>query len=417
MRIVNFIKEKIDLIRYISLKITLMITSFILNLFLVKKLTGYDYGIYTLTLTVLGFLITFGFGWSASSLMYFGVEEKLKYGSLNRTFWARNIILIISYIFISFVFLFFHKRIDNYLTENISIYIFIWMSIKIFTDYLSAYFLAIEKRITSILGPLTVKILILLFVYFLPISLKKILIYSVIAELFGLLWIVKINKRDFGKFIFDKPIFKQVFSFGIWQLFGYSGIYLVNFGDNLVIKYFLTVRDVGIYNISYQLFGGIAGFSYLFSSYFAPKVVKAVREKNLITLDGIYKKDRIFLIILVCIPHLFVLFLAKKIILKFYGVTYIQATLPLIVLIFVSLLKYFTSFNSITYNCFKKYSILQVLNILQALLNIIFDIILVPKFGILGAAYGTFLSYFTISIFETVYGEYVLRKFREEITK
>lgn len=412
---INFIKEKLELLRYILFKMCDMGLAFLLTLVVVRKLTGYEYGVYTLILTVLGILVTFGFSWTSSSLMYFGVEEKLKYGSLNRTFWARNIILTISYLSIGVLFLFFKNKINSYLTEPVSIYIFIWMTVRIFTDYLSSYFLSIEKRVSSILVTLTVKIITLFLLFLFNMTLKRILIFSIISELSGLIWIFKINKKDFGKFIFDKKIFKQVLSFGFWQLFGFSGLYLINFGDNLVIKHYLTIEDVGIYNISYQLFMGMSAFSYLFSSYFAPQVVRGIKEKDLILLNNIFKRDRFILVGILAIPHIIVIYFAKKIILSFYGVYYIGAVTPLIILTIESLFKYFTVFNILTYNCLKKYSFLQILNIIQAVFNIGLDILFVPRFGITGAAYGTILSFIIISIIETIYGEYILLKFKKEV--
>ncbi|WP_291256426.1 oligosaccharide flippase family protein [Fusobacterium sp.] len=412
---INLIKEKLDLIRYILFKMSDMGLAFLLTLIIVKKLTNYEYGVYTLILTILGMLVIFGFSWTSSSLMYFGVEEKLKYGSLNRTFWSRNIILVISYSIIVILFIYFQNKINNYLTEKVSIYIFIWMTIRIFTDYLSSYFLAIEKREISILVTLTTKIVTLFLLFIINMTLKKMLIFSIVAELSGLIWLLKINKKDFGKFIFDQKIFKQVLSFGFWQLFGFSGLYLINFGDNLVIKHYLGVEKVGIYNISYQLFMGMAAFSYLFSNYFAPQVVKAIKEKNIDILNSIFKKDRFILVGILIIPHVIVIFLAKKIIISFYGVSYVGAIIPLIILTIESLLKYFTVFNILIYNCFKKYSFLQIINIIQASLNIGFDILFVPKFGIVGAAYATILSFLIVSIIETSYGEYILNKFKKEV--
>lgn len=411
----NLIKEKLDLIRYILLKIFDMGLAFLLTLVIVKKLTNYEYGVYTLILTILGILVMFGFSWTSSSLVYFGVEEKLKYGSLNRTFWSRNIILTVSYFIIGVLFICFQNKINNYLTESVCIYIFFWMTGRIFTDYLSSYFLAIEKREVSILVTLTTKIITFFLLFITSISLRKILVISIIAELLGLIWILKINKKDFGKFLFDKKIFQQVLSFGLWQLFGFSGLYLINFGDNLVIKHYLGIEKVGLYNVSYQLFMGMAAFSYLFSNYFAPQVVKAIKEKNINVLNSIFKKDRFILVVILIIPHVSVIFLAKKIIISFYGISYVEAITPLIVLTIESLLKYFTVFNILIYNCFKKYSFLQIINIVQASLNIGFDILFIPKFGILGAAYGTFLSFLIVSIIETSYGEYILNKFKKEV--
>lgn len=415
IKYVNFIKQKMDLIRYIILKMLDMGMAFVLTLIIVRKLTAYEYGVYSLILTILGMLVTFGFSWTSSSLMYFGVDEKLKYGSLNRTFWARNIILLVSYSGILIMLLVFYPKINEYLTENVSFYLFGWMSIKVLSDYLSGYFLAIEKRELSALVTFTIKLVMIVFLLFSTMTLKKILILSILAESSFVIWLAKVDKKDFGRYVFDKKIFKEVLSFGLWQLFGFSGLYLINFGDNLVIKHFLTIKDVGIYNISYQLYSGMAGLSFLFGNYFAPQIVKAIRNKNISKINEIYKKDRFILVLLLGIPHIIVMILASKIIICFYGINYIKAISPLRVLTVASFVSYFAVFNMLTYNSFKKYHILQLLNIVQAVLNVILDIILVPYFGILGAAYGTVLAYFVVTILKTYFAERLLANFKRNI--
>ncbi len=415
-RIKKFICEKKDLLVYTFFKIFDLGLVFFVNWLIVQKLSSYDYGVYSIILTVLGLLTTFGFSWTSSSLLYFGVEEKIEYGSLNRTFWARNIILGVSYALVAILFCIFHRKLDTYITEPVSIYLFIWMSVKILTDYLIGYFLAVEKRkisvtISVMAKTLIVFIIILKSISLKSISLKSILIYNIISEILSLVWILKIDKSDFGTFIFDKKIFKRVLSFGLWQIFGFSGLYLINFGDNLVIKHFLTMEDVGIYNIAYKLFAGMSGFCYLFSSYFAPKVARAIKEKNNFILKDIFYRDRIFMTILLTIPHIIVIIFSKSIVILFFGENYVAASGPLTVLAIESAMKYFTVFNILIYNCLKKYSIMQIFNLIQAILNIVLDILFIPYFGILGAAYGTLLSFIISSILETVIGELYLRKF------
>lgn len=388
-----------------------MLIAFYLNWIIVRKLSEYDYGVYSIVLTVLGLLTTFGFAWTSSSLLYFGVEEKVKYGTLTRTFWARNIILGVTYFFVSVLFLIFHKRLDKYISEPLSIYLFIWMSIKILTDYLIGYFLAVEKRKISVSISISTKIFAVILITLKVVSLKMVLVYCILSELISLIWIFKVDKYDFGKFVFDKKIFKTVLSFGLWQIFGFSGIYLINFGDNIVIKHFLSLEDVGIYNIAYKLYAGMAGFCYLLSSYFAPKVTKAINLRDEKSLKSIFYRDRIYIFLLLLIPHVLIIFFSKNIVILFFGDSYINAAYPLQILAINSLLKYYTVFNILIYNCFKKYSIMQSFNILQAVLNIVFDILFIPYLGIAGAAFGTLISFVVSTGIETIYGNLYLKNF------
>lgn len=416
-KIWNFILQKKELTDYVIFKMLDMLIAFYLNWIIVRKLSEYDYGVYSIVLTVLGLLTTFGFAWTSSSLLYFGVEEKVKYGTLTRTFWARNIILGVTYFFVSVLFLIFHKRLDKYISEPLSIYLFIWMSIKILTDYLIGYFLAVEKRKISVSISISTKIFAVILITLKAVSLKMVLVYCILSELISLTWIFKVDKYDFGKFVFDKKIFKTVLSFGLWQIFGFSGLYLINFGDNVVIKHFLTLEDVGIYNIAYKLYAGMGGFSYLLSSYFAPKVTKAISLRDGKSLKSIFYRDRIYIFLLLLIPHILVIFFSKNIVILFFGDSYINAAYPLQILAINSLLKYYTVFNILIYNCFKKYSTMQSFNILQAVLNIVFDILFIPYLGIAGAAFGTLISFVVSTGIETIYGNLYLKNFIKSCSK
>lgn len=60
---------------------------------------------------------------------------------------------------------------------------------------------------------------------------------------------------------------------------------------------------------------------------------------------------------------------------------------------------------------------MQTFNLIHAILNIVLDILFIPHFGIMGAAYGTLLSFVITSIIETLLGELLLRKYIKLIGK
>lgn len=105
------------------------------------------------------------------------------------------------------------------------------------------------------------------------------------------------------------------------------------------------------------------------------------------------------------------IFFSKNIVILFFGDSYINAAYPLQILAINSLLKYYTVFNILIYNCFKKYSTMQSFNILQAVLNIVFDILFIPYLGIAGAAFGTLISFVVSTGIETIYGNLYLKNF------
>lgn len=393
------VKKAIDLLnnkkKLIFFTILRLINAFIglfINMFIVRKITVEDFGTYSIILTVIGFLTTFGFSWSSSAITYFGAKEKARTGNLSKTFWSRNYIVFGSLSLVLLIFLIFGKQIENYIGLPINYLLIIWLLIKIGIDSLSTYFLAVKKQLTSSLILLVGKIFFLLAAIFLDYSLTELIIINILCDLTGLFYILKIDKVDIGKPTFDKDNFKEILNFGLWQLFGFSGLYLINFGDNFVIKHFLTMEDVGIYNAAYRLFNAIASLSYIFSSYYAPIVVEAIEKKDKKSLKRLFYKERYFLILLLLIPHILVIVFAKQITITIYGVAYVEAIRILQILMIGSFISYINFGSSLIFNSFKKHKILQIVNLVQAIFNVLFNIMLVIKLGILGIAIASVTS-------------------------
>lgn len=410
-RIKKLIKDKKKLMLFTTIKMINAFIGLFINMFIVRKITVEDFGVYSIILTVIGFLTTFGFSWSSSAITYFGAKEKARTGNLSKTFWSRNYIVFGSLSLVLLIFLIFGKQIENYIGLPINYLLIIWLLIKIGIDSLSTYFLAIKKQLTSSLILLVGKIFFLLAAIFLDYSLTELIIINILCDLTGLFYILKIDKVDIGKPTFDKENFKEVLNFGLWQLFGFSGLYLINFGDNFVIKYFLTMEDVGIYNAAYRLFNAIASLSFIFSSYYAPVVMEAIEKKNKKTLKNLFYKERYFLIVLLLIPHILVIVFAKQIITIIYGIAYVEAISILQILMIGSFIRFATVFNVLVYNGLKKYKEGQILNIFRAILNIILDIIFIKHYGIMGAAYGTLGALIVTAVWGIIFCEREIKKF------
>ncbi|NMA74636.1 MAG: hypothetical protein GX963_10855, partial [Bacteroidales bacterium] len=117
-----------------------MALGLITNIFIVRKLSINDFGIFSVALMFIGLITTFGFSWSSSSILYYGSREKAKTGSINKTFWARNIIISISLLITTILFVVFRQAINEYIGLNVTFLILVWLYISVAEDYLSQYF-------------------------------------------------------------------------------------------------------------------------------------------------------------------------------------------------------------------------------------------------------------------------------------
>lgn len=390
-----------------------MVLGLITNIFIVRKLSINDFGIFSVALMFIGLITTFGFSWSSSSILYYGSREKAKTGSLNKTFWVRNIIIAVSLVVTTILFALFRHQINNYIGLDVSFLTLIWLYVSVAEDYLSQYFLAIKKQLMSSLLSITAKIIYLMMIFIFSFDVKTLIILNIISHATVLLYIFGINKSDVGKFEFDKDWFKEVLNFSLWQLFGFSGLYLINFGDTAVIKHFMTTEDVGIYNAAYKLFNAIASFAFVISSYYAGSVSQYFTNNDSKKLKQFFYKERLLIFALSTVAHIVVMIFSKPIITTLYGERYVQSVVIFNILMIGSMFRYLTVFYMLYYNTNKKHKLQQIINIFQAILNVILDIIFIQLFGLIGPAIATTMTIIFKTIFSFFYCESRIRKATE----
>ena len=412
-KIMKLINNRRNFIIYTLLKVLIMVLGLITNIFIVRKLSINDFGIFSVALMFIGLITTFGFSWSSSSILYYGSREKAKTGSLNKTFWVRNIIIAVSLVVTTILFALFRHQINNYIGLDVSFLILIWLYVSVAEDYLSQYFLAIKKQLMSSLLSITAKIIYLMMIFIFSFDVKTLIILNIISHATVLLYIFGINKSDVGKFEFDKDWFKEVLNFSLWQLFGFSGLYLINFGDTAVIKHFMTTEDVGIYNAAYKLFNAIASFAFVISSYYAGSVSQYFTNNDSKKLKQFFYKERLLIFALSTVAHIVVMIFSKPIITTLYGERYVQSVVIFNILMIGSMFRYLTVFYMLYYNTNKKHKLQQIINIFQAILNVILDIIFIQLFGLIGPAIATTMAIIFKTIFSFFYCESRIRKATE----
>lgn len=386
-----------------------MVLGLVTNIFIVRKLSVNDFGIFSVALMLIGLLTTFGFSWSSSSILYYGSQERAKTGSINKTFWARNIIIAVSLVVTTILFALFRQQINEYIGLNVAFLILIWLYVSVAEDYLSQYFLAVKKQLMSSLLSITAKLIYIALILIFTFDVKTLILLNIISHATVLLYIFGINKSDVGKFEFDKDWFKEVLNFSLWQLFGFSGLYLINFGDTAVIKHFMTTEDVGIYNAAYKLFNAITNFAFVISSYYAGSVSQYFANNDSRRIKQFFYKERFMIFGLSIVAHIVVIIFSKPIITTLYGVRYVQSVAIFNVLMIGSIFRYLSVFYMLYFNTNNRYKIQQYINIMQAVINVGLDVLFIKVFGVIGPAIATVIAILLSFVFSFWYCEKRIR--------
>lgn len=401
----KFLNENFRLILYFCLNVTSLVIHLYATQTLTAKLTVSEYGVYSLVLSIASLISLLGIGWTASSIVYVGLIEYKNTNTFRKTLSARAIIIgFTSTLVITFL-LVFRKKLMHYLSIDATLILIMYYLLSFFTTTITNYLLAIKKQlpltILEILGSLVLVILLLTK----SITVYKALIFNIIGQSTLLLGVFLFKKEDISKFEYNQDYFKKVLSFSLAQLLGFLGGYLINYGGNIIINFYLTKEDLGIFNLAFRLFSNISSLILLVNTYYASFVVNIITEKKRTSIYQFYFHLRPFLIIVFLLGTILSFLFGPTIILFIFKEKYQLAIKPFLVLILANLPLSLEVFYISVYNTLNKHVVLQIVTIGQAAVSLGLMIILIPQKGIMGAVSAIAISYYAKTIFSYLYLE------------
>jgi O-antigen/teichoic acid export membrane protein len=369
------------------------------------------YGLFSLATMILGLFVVFSsLGLSEGLLRYIPLYRgRSEINKIKYILKFSLTILLFSSILFGIALFFLSEFISIHIFHNPPLIIFLkWFSflvpVSIFLNILLSLIRAYEKIssysfITNILQP-TLSLVVVLFFIFLGLKTNAIIPSYVISLLIALLisfLICKYKLSDaFGRYLLTSKNKKRI----AWDMFSYSWplIFLsvltsiLVWTDSFMIGYFVNVLQVGDYNVATTFVNLLNFASSIMILLFYPLAVRAfsTNKKKLIK-DLSQQIIKWVLIINLPILIIFILF-PGAIINLFFGADYLVAENSLRILslgafIFSALV---ISKDLISMEGRSKTLLIDLLVI--SLLNFFLNLILIPKFGINGAAFSTSIS-------------------------
>lgn len=283
-----------------------------------------------------------------------------------------------------------------------------------FSDIIYAYYNA-SKKTAFISKSLTIKSLLVIISSFLVLYFTNNIIYSLIATLCGYILVlifldfrknldyiknIKILDRDFKAIVFSGlPL-------GI-------AVMLVSLQTNIpryFLEYYSSIEFVGIYTIFYYflVIGGIIINSVC--QYLSPYFSEYYQTLNTNKLKAIIIQAFFISLILGLIGLLISLPLHKFIIQTIYGDSYVEYSYLLPYIMLAAVFSYLSVVSGYLLTSLKMLKIQMPVFILLAFLTLLYSYVLIPSYGLLGAAYTTILSAATQFLVTSII---VLKRIRE----
>jgi len=393
---------------------------YLIRIVLARKLTVAEYGLFFSVFTLVNFFTIFnGLGMGEAMIKYipeFLVKKKKE--KISNAIFYLSIMMLTSFIVVGILLLAFSNVLTKYyfktyLAGHLLLLFFLIMVFSNLRGVLRNIYQGFQKMtgyalIYLIENVSTLLILLLLFAF------KKDIFTAAYAHIAGYvlalaIFIFLLFKifpfKD--KLYFDKKLFKELIGFGLPVVIITLGGMMIVYVDILILTYFRSLSEVGIYNVVVPTVMIIQFFASAIATVSFPMISElwAKRKKKFLE-QGVKMLLKYSFVIL--IPAvLIVLFFSRLILSLMFGEQYVPGTLTMQVL---SIAIIFLSLHSIISPLFAgtgKPKIAMQIVIQGAIINVLINLIAIPKYGMLGAAVTSLLTYayiFIASIFK-------LRKF------
>src|SRR3989344_5282894 len=304
----------------------------------------------------------------------------------------------LSFAFVAYFFIIILLNALNYPSDTRYVVYAIWIFtiISTFTDLFYSIFRAFEKMFFDAMIK-TLRMIILasvgLYVLFHGYGVLAFSIVFIGVELLMLIIAYFIATRKFMKLSFEinfefmKNLVKTAFPLGIAFIF--SSIYF--YIDSVMLSKMRGDVEVAVYSVAYNLALAILFIPAVYTNAIYPvmSVYFKTSKENLVFL---YKKSFKYLYIIGLPISAGLYILADRIIVFFYGMAYLGSVIALQIIAWFLFIKFLNYLMGYVLSSVDQQNRRMVGQGLTAVFNVALNLILIPKFGYVGAAVSTFFT-------------------------
>jgi O-antigen/teichoic acid export membrane protein len=372
-------------------KVLVYLLSFITVMLIPRYLGVEGYGQLNFVLSFIGVFLIFGdLGINTLTLREVSKNNNLAKKYFNNLFLFKILLSLFLSVVIVIVSFIINKPL---IVKQILILSTVYLSFNILSNFCLKFLQSFQKLKYQSIYDILVKafyvVFVLLFIYF-NLGIAGVFWAHILTAIIGFLYIlfslkkqVKINlKQDF---LFIKKTMIKAWPFALGVLF--TNIYF-HF-DTILISFIHGEYYVGLYSIGYTLYRFLLNMLSIFTITFFPVIARYAYKKNLNKVVS----SLTYVILSFSIPlTIGGIFLSKQIISFAFGKQYLNGIVPFnIILVFFLISSVKVIFVYLLYNRHYEKFVLKF-KIYATIINVLLNILVIPVYGIVGAAITTVIS-------------------------
>ncbi len=399
------------ILNYISMLLEGVVI-FLLNPFIIRKLGQEIYGVYSLMSSFTGYISVFEFGLGTTIIRYISKYNEEKNEIEKETFLSMvTIIYIFITILIAILCVILYNLIDTIFANSLSLeqivlakklFIIIASSISIttigsvFSAIISGYEKFVFSRTLILVTTILNIILSALILIINPTAIMLTMVPLIISIITIISNIIFVFKKLHVKIKFHKwnhNLFNEIFKFSIF-IFLQTLITQIYWRlDQLIIGMEMKNAAIAlaVYAVAMKVNDLVLAFTTVINRYQLPTVTKMTINKNNDITEYVGKIGKFVAILYVAIIFLFI-FYGQEFIKIYAGNGYEQAYIIVLIIIIPSAFSRIHGVGSDVLKAVNSHGAYTITLFMSSIINIILTILLIPKYGIIGAASATAVS-------------------------
>ncbi|MBQ2974733.1 MAG: flippase [Clostridia bacterium] len=232
----------------------------------------------------------------------------------------------------------------------------------------------------------------LFFLLYLKMGIKGYLLAFIIAQLCSAVEIIFASKlwRDIRFKHINKKMLREMLSYCLPLIPGSLMWWVMNAGDKYMINYFIDASANGIYSVAHKFPTIINMFYAVFMQAWQ---LSAIEEKKSDSSSGFHSNVYRYILAVLAIVGSGIILVSKPLYLYVMESEFKIAWQSVPLLIIAQVFSCLTGFFGTVYVVEKKTKKALITTMCGAIANLAFNLVLIPKFGLIGAAAGTMLGY------------------------
>lgn len=396
------------LINYLMLLLSqgLRIPLNIISMALLARLLGPSgMGKWAIMMSIGAFLYSVFFNWMQAGNIRYGCEEFKKKNSLNDTWSARMPVLLVG-LLVSIIIIiyqpltFLNRDINLSGTDGLIIFCYL-ISLWLAAEIQSIYQIIDKIKSMAIIQTVIPMVLLIYYlIYFIsykcdiinPVTLFKGFVI-INLMIWGGVWLKQIKKIKLkinNTWKMENTL--EIIRYSWWLIPTFLFTYFADWGDQLLLQYFFSSREVGLYQSAYQIMLSIIGLTYPLTTVLVPRIITLnVTDPDIDSkyinkvIPTVVALWIIVLIPLICVlPYVFILIMGSR----------FNEAVPLLMLLVLTFPgSVIASICSPLFSLHGRFGKVFIYNASTTTINLVISFLLLPKMGAMGAAIGTCFGY------------------------